>query len=132
VALDEDQRSTRRVVRLSDGRRRIRTAHCARCKRRVLVRPPWPGFRYLRLLWFAALLPIAALLPALGFAPTLTLPAFLVFLMLGGPLNLLARRATSCSRCGAPLPREASGGRARVTAPVVEISRGKKGRSQAP
>lgn len=120
------------MVRLSDGRRRIRTAHCPRCKRRVLVRRPWPGFRYLRVIWFVALLPLAALLPALDLKPAFTLPGFLLFLMLGGPLNLLARRTPTCSRCGTLLPREVSTGRGGAAAPVVEISQRKKRRSHAP
>ena len=75
---------------------------------------------------------LAALLPSLHWGPGSALPAFLLFLMLGGPLNLMARRPSACSRCGDPLPRDRGRGGAGVAAPVVPITERKKGRSQAP
>ena len=96
-----DQSRARRVVRLSERRRRkIRTAHCDRCKRRVPVRRPWRGWRRLRAAWFATLLVSLPLLPALAFEACVMLPAFALFLCAIGPLNELARRRPSCARCG--------------------------------
>ncbi len=99
-----EPRTGRRVVRLGDGRRRIRTAQCPTCKRRVLLRRPWVGFRYLRALWLVLLLPVLAYLPSIAAQRGAAMIGLFVFLMALGPLTLLARRPPSCTRCGAPLP----------------------------
>ena len=90
----------RRVVRLDERRHKIRTAHCGRCKRRVLVRRPWRRWRQVRSLWFVALIVSLPLLPALAGDACFMLPAFMLLLTAIGPLNELARRRPSCARCG--------------------------------
>jgi hypothetical protein len=87
-------------VQLDERRRRLRTAHCGRCKRRVLVRTPWRHWRRVRSLWFATLIVSLPLLAALAFDACFMLPAFMLFLMAIGPLNELARHRPSCARCG--------------------------------
>jgi hypothetical protein len=87
-------------VQLDERRRRIRTAHCARCKRRVLVRRPWRRWRQVRSLWFALVITSLPLLPALAGDACFMLPAFMLFLTAIGPLNELARRRPSCACCG--------------------------------
>jgi hypothetical protein len=104
AVVNGEPKAARRVVRLGDGRRRIRTAHCPTCKRRVLVRRPWAGFRYLRLLWLALLLPLLGYLPSIALQRGIALIGVFAFLMALGPLTLLARRPVACTRCGGALP----------------------------
>lgn len=118
-----EPKAGRRVVRLGDGRRRIRTAHCPTCKRRVLLRRPWAGFRYLRALWLVLLLPLLAYLPVIAEQRGPAMIGLFVFLMALGPLTLLARRAPSCTRCGTALPGATAGRPPRADpAPVVSLS----------
>jgi len=128
-----ESRAARRVVRLGDGRRRIRTAHCTTCKRRVLLRRPWAGFRYLRALWLLLLLPLLAYLPSIARQRGVAMIALFVFLMALGPLTLLARRPASCTRCGTALPEAPANAPTRADpAPVVSLSsrKGKRRSSQ--
>ena len=103
LAMQSDQKRARRVVRLSERRRGIRTAHCPRCERRVALRLPWRGWRYVRYAWFCVLAALLPLLPAIAFDACVMMPAFMLFLTAIGPLNALARRPPACRRCGLPL-----------------------------
>jgi hypothetical protein len=121
-----DHSRARRVVRLDKRRRVIRTTHCMRCKRRVPLRRPWGGWRYVRLLWFATLVASLPILPALAFDACFMLPAFMLFLTAIGPLNELARRRPACARCGLA----AGGGPPTgASAPVLALRRRRRGRS---
>jgi hypothetical protein len=123
----------RRVVKLGDGRRRIRTAHCPTCKRRVLLRRPWVGFRYLRALWLVLLLPVLAYLPSIASQRGAAMIGLFAFLMALGPLTLLARRPPSCARCGASLPGALADGPIRADpAPVVPLSSRRSKRRSSP
>lgn len=101
----EGHTQIREVAQLEERRRRVgvRTAHCPRCKRRVLLRKPWRGYRYLRLAWFGVLLGFLPLLPAMAFDACVLLPAFMIFLTAIGPLNALARKRPACVHCGLDL-----------------------------
>lgn len=124
-----DDSKARRVVQLDARRRVIRTTHCARCKRRVLLVKPWRGWRHVRRLWFAALIASLPLMPALAFDACFMLPAFMLFLTAIGPLNELARRRPSCARCGLASGSDpASAG----TAPVLALRRWRRRRRGAP
>jgi hypothetical protein len=121
--------NTRRVVQLNERRRVIRTAHCARCRRRVPLRRPWGGWRYVRLLWFAALIASLPLLPAFAFDACFMLPAFMLFLTAIGPLNELARRTPSCARCGLAI---GGGAQHTGTAAVLALRRRRGQRTSVP
>ena len=50
------------------------TGHCQRCNAEVMAIAPWPGFRWVKRVWYAGLLVLFALMPMIMAEITLLLP----------------------------------------------------------
>ncbi len=64
---------------------------------------PWPGFRWVKRVWYAGLLVLFALMPMIMAEITLLLPMALMFALAAGPVHALAAQKTTCRDCGAEL-----------------------------
>jgi hypothetical protein len=84
--------------------------YCGRCARDVPLLRPWPGFRWLKRVWFAGLLVVLALMPIILSEITVLLPMAMVFAVAGGPVLALAAQPTTCRECGATVELTAKSG----------------------
>lgn len=75
--------------------------YCSRCARDVSLLRPWPGFRWLKRVWYVGLLGVVALMPIILSEITVLLPMAMVFAVAGGPVLSLAAQPTTCRECGA-------------------------------
>jgi hypothetical protein len=75
----------------------------ARCAREVPVLRPWPGFAWLKRVWYLGLLGVLALMPIIMSEITLLLPMAMAFALAGGPVLALSSQRTTCRDCGAEI-----------------------------
>jgi hypothetical protein len=75
--------------------------YCTRCAHEVSVLRPWPGFRWLKRIWYAGLLVVLALMPIILSEITVLLPMAMVFAAAGGPVLALSAQPITCRECGA-------------------------------
>jgi hypothetical protein len=61
----------------------------------------WPGFLWVKRLWYAGILAICALAPIIMSEITLLLPLALSFGLAAGPIHQLAGQRPTCGECGA-------------------------------
>ena len=84
-------------------------AHCGRCASLVEVVRPWPGFVWLKRLWYLGLLGLLVLMPIILSEITLLLPMAMVFALAGGPLFAFCAQEATCRQCGAVISRATDG-----------------------
>lgn len=87
------------------------SVYCARCTHDVAPVLVWPGARYVKRVYYGALLLLAPFTPVLLSDAFVLMPLLTVVALAAGPVHMLDAERSTCSECGAELTLEPRRGR---------------------